>query len=126
MKLESKNVRILVVDDHPMILKLTSSILEDAGFEVLTADRGRQALDIVNAAVPDVMLLDISMPGMSGMDVLAELRSSNSLPVVIFSFNAHHREHALAAGADDFIVKPFEPDNLVETIERVSVYPVAS
>lgn len=116
--------RILVVDDQPANLRAVSALLTRHGYDVLTAASGDQALEIAGQARPDLMLLDMMMPGMDGFDLLARLRVGDltrRLPVV-FLTAAHDREmlvRAFESGAVDYVTKPFMPEEL---LARVSAH----
>jgi two-component system KDP operon response regulator KdpE len=111
--------RILVVDDHPKVVRFIQIDLKRRGYEVITAGSGDEALELVKTARPDIMLLDIIMPGMDGLEVLERLRSFTQLPVIAFSANADNRDNAVLRGANDFMTKPFEPDEMVRRIKKL-------
>jgi two-component system, OmpR family, KDP operon response regulator KdpE len=112
---------VLVADDQPEITKLVSLSLEADGFRVLTASDGQQALAQLADANPDVLLLDIMMPGMSGMDVLREVRSNHPVPVILLSARASTASvsEGLDLGADDYVTKPFHAAELGARIRAV-------
>ena len=98
--------KVLVVDDEPNIVLSLEFLMEQAGFEVVTAEDGEQALARVNESQPDLLLLDISLPGMSGFDVLERLRGeAATAQLAIIMLTAHgrdvEREKGMALGADD-------------------------
>ena len=107
---------ILVVDDDVKILRFLRTSLKLSGFEVITASSGEEALEFCKSEKPDVMLLDILMPGMDGFEVLRRLRSFSDLPVIVISAHASAAEEALNLGANDFLAKPFMPDECIERI----------
>jgi DNA-binding response OmpR family regulator len=115
---------VLVVDDDRDVRELVARKLKQAGFAVVTAEDGVAALDAVAAHKPDLMLLDVMMPGMSGVDVCRTLRAEQGegAPAVIF-LSAKSQpadiEVGMAAGAEDYVVKPFSPKELVERTEAV-------
>jgi two-component system KDP operon response regulator KdpE len=108
---------VLVVDDHPRVLRFIEIDLKLRGFEVITTTSGGEALKLVKSKKPDVMLLDIIMPEMDGFDVLKQLRAFSQLPVIAFSADHANQDDALNVGADDFITKPFHPDEMVRRID---------
>lgn len=108
-----KKHRVLVVDDHPKLLKFIEIDLKLHGFEVLGARSGEEALELLKTARPDIMLLDIVMPGMDGIEVLEKLRAYSKLPVIAFSASPENQEPALRAGANDFLHKPFDIEEMV-------------
>jgi two-component system KDP operon response regulator KdpE len=114
-----KKKRVLVVDDHPKVLKFIEIGLKLLGFEVFCADSGEQALELVKTARPDVMLLDIFMPGKDGFTVLKELRTTSIIPVIAFSASPDNQDPALRAGANDFIHKPFNPEEVAQKINAL-------
>ncbi|HET6435775.1 MAG TPA: hybrid sensor histidine kinase/response regulator [Xanthomonadaceae bacterium] len=113
--------RLLVVDDQPANLKAVSALLSRQGYEVATASQGEQALELAAAQAPDLLLLDMMMPGMDGFELLAELRKRPALQQVpvIFLTAAQDRElllRAFAAGAVDYVTKPFFPEELLARV----------
>ncbi|PCF97472.1 response regulator transcription factor [Vreelandella nigrificans] len=116
--------KVLVVDDEPNIVLSLEFLMEQAGFEVVTAEDGEQALEQVSVASPDLLLLDISLPGMSGFDVLERLRSQDAtaqLPIIMLTAHGRdvEREKGMALGADDYITKPFSTQSLVEKVKAL-------
>jgi len=116
---EKKKQRVLVVDDYPHVLTLIETDLRLLGFEVITTTSGKEALDLVESAEPDIMLLDISMPGMNGFEVLRRLRTFTQLPVIAMSGSQSNHDDAIRLGANDFISKPFHRDDLALKIKAV-------
>ena len=121
--------RILVVDDTPANVRLLEAILRPRGYEILTAGSGPEALDSVTKDRPDLVLLDIVMPGMDGYEVCSRLRATPAsalLPVVMITASgSEERLRALEAGADDFVAKPFDQAELlarVGSLVRVKEY----
>jgi DNA-binding response OmpR family regulator len=110
---------ILVVDDDVKILRLLRISLTIAGYEVVTAASGGEALQLQESEKPDVMLLDMFMPTMDGFEVLRRLRAASDLPVIACSAHASNCEKALQLGATDFLAKPFIPNELVQRIEAL-------
>ena len=111
--------KILIVDDERAILKVLSIKLKISGYEVTTALSGEEALELVNSAKPDIMLLDVIMPGVDGFEVLQKLRPSHQLPVIVLSARPENAAKALSLGADDFLNKPFDVNELLKKIEEV-------
>ncbi|HSH47269.1 MAG TPA: response regulator [Halomonas sp.] len=116
--------RVLVVDDEPNILLSLEFLMQQAGFDVVTAEDGESALSRVAAAPPEVILLDISLPGISGFDVLERLRADPAhAAMLIIMLTAHgrevEREKGLALGADDYITKPFSTRDLVDKVQAL-------
>jgi two-component system, OmpR family, KDP operon response regulator KdpE len=110
--------RILLVDDDQRILHFARLKLMASGYNVITAMTGQGALTMIESEEPDVVVLDLKMPGMGGLEVLKIVRSSSDLPVIVVSAAADLAEEALVAGADDFISKPFDVDELVRRIAQ--------
>ncbi len=113
--------RILVVDDEPNIVDLLRYQLERAGYEVYTARRGEEALQVARREHPDLITLDLLMAGMDGAEVLEKLKGDKQtadIPVVIISIVAE-KENLMAMGAIDFLPKPLEEPELLATVERV-------
>ena len=116
-----KRFRILVVDDEERILNFLNSKLKASGYEVLTARDGREGLEQAQAQEPDLIILDLLMPRMDGMEMLKELRSFSSVPVIILTAKGADADRikGLQLGADDYLPKPFNPDELVARIEAI-------
>ena len=114
--------RILVVDDEPRIVEVVSAYLVREGHEVATASDGESALVLALESAPDLVVLDVMLPGRSGFDVLRELRASGS-PAAIVMLTARDdvidRVAGLEIGADDYVTKPFEPRELVARVGAV-------
>jgi DNA-binding response OmpR family regulator len=113
-----------VVDDHRPLRALCRAGLEEAGFRVLEAGDGKQALESVRADPPDLILLDIMMPGISGWEVISALladRSTDQIPIVFISARSDlsDRMRAFELGAHGYLTKPFDPDLLAETVTTV-------
>ena len=110
---------VLVVDDHPKVLRFIEIGLQLRGYEVVCTTSGQEALDLVKSAKPDIMLLDIIMPGIDGFEVLKQLRTFTDLPVIAFSASPGNDDRAMQLGANDFIPKPFNADEMVGRIKRL-------
>ena len=110
--------RLLVVDDEPQMLKLLRRNLEARGYQVTTADTGRDGLDQIGTRRPDLVLLDLNLPDIDGIDFIREVRQHSSLPIVVLSAREAERDRvvALDAGADDYLSKPFGIDELLARI----------
>ena len=116
--------RVMVVDDDEEIVEMTRLILESGGYRVIPAFSGEDALKAVSAAQPDLILLDINMPGMDGWEILRLLKvddETQRIPVAMFSikFELRDKVHGLKEGAFDYITKPFSYDELLERVERI-------
>jgi len=108
--------RVLIVDDERSILAVLRIKLKVSGYDILTASNGEEALDLVKSARPDLMLLDVIMPGMDGFEVLEKLRAFSELPVIVISARSENGEKALSLGANDFLAKPLDVDEMVRKI----------
>jgi CheY-like chemotaxis protein len=116
MNKDGKKQLVLVVDDHPRVLRFIEIDLKLRGYEVITTTSGEEALGLVKSKKPDIMLLDIIMPGIDGLEVLRRLRGFSRLPVIAFSASPGERDSAMHLGANDFLSKPFQPDDIVRKI----------
>ncbi len=116
-----KTFRVLLVDDEDRILNFLRAKLTATGYEVLTAGNARAGLEEVKARHPDLMVLDLVMPGMDGFEALRELRSFSGIPVIILSARGSDTDkiRGLMTGADDYLAKPFNPDELIARIEAM-------
>ncbi|WP_347042141.1 MtrAB system response regulator MtrA [Brachybacterium nesterenkovii] len=110
--------RILVVDDDHAIAEMVGIVLRGKGFDVVTAPDGASALDAFDRVGPDLVLLDLMLPGMDGIEVCRELRRRSGVPVIMLTARSDTSDvvEGLEAGADDYLTKPFEPDELVARI----------
>jgi two-component system KDP operon response regulator KdpE len=101
--------RVLVVDDEPQILRGLRTNLRARGYEVDSAENGEAALDVAARSRPDVVILDLGLPGIDGIDVIRGLRAWSSMPIIVLSAREQEPEKiaALDAGADDYVTKPF-------------------
>src|SRR5579859_6570301 len=118
----ASEARLLVVDDEPTILELLAGTLRFAGFEVLTAASGAEALRVAAAARPDLVLLDVMMPGGDGFDVVRRIRAGGPWVPVIFLTargDVGDRVTGLTLGGDDYITKPFSLDEVLARIRAV-------
>lgn len=112
---------ILVVDDEPKIVQIARDYLERAGFRVVTAADGRAVLTIVRSAKPDLIVLDLALPDMDGLDVTRALRKESEIPIIMLTARAGEADRlvGLELGADDYVVKPFSPKELVARVRAV-------
>ena len=117
-------IRVLIADDEPNQLELLSFNLMQAGFEVIRADNGQEALDKARDEKPDVMIVDWMMPLMSGVDVCRQLRADSDtrfLPIIMLSARGEEGDRTLGLdnGADDYMSKPFSPRELISRIKAL-------
>ena len=112
---------ILIVDDEPKIVALARDYLEHAGFAVLAAGDGPAALQSVRARRPDLVVLDLGLPGMDGLDVARAVRRDSDLPIVMLTARDDELDRVLGLelGADDYLTKPFSPRELVARVRAV-------
>ena len=116
-----KRFRILVVDDEERIVNFLRSKLKASGYEVLTASNGLEGLEQAQAQEPDLIVLDLLMPKMDGLEMLKELRTFSAVPVIILTAKGADADRikGFQLGADDYLPKPFNPDELVARVEAI-------
>jgi two-component system KDP operon response regulator KdpE len=114
--------RVLVVDDEPQILRALSINLRARGYEMLTAATGAEALDVAARGRPDLVILDLGLPDIDGVEVIRGLRGWSRAPIVVLSGRSDSADkvEALDAGADDYLTKPFGVDELLARLRAVS------
>lgn len=114
-----ERTRIVAVDDEPQVLRHIKRILEDAGYNVTTTSSSEEAPQLIGTQEPDMVLLDLMMPGTTGMELLKRIREFSGVPVIFLtgSDRDDYAVNALKAGADDYIIKPFSPSELMARIE---------
>ena len=112
---------ILVVDDEPQIVRLVRDYLEHGGFKVVTAADGPGALRTVSTVRPDLVILDLGLPGVDGLDVTRSLRGNGEVPIIMLTARADESDKlvGLELGADDYVTKPFSPKELVARVRSV-------
>ena len=112
-------MKILIAEDDDILRKLLYDQLTDAGYSVLSAADGKQALELYQDGSPDIAILDIMMPEMDGLSVLTRIRETSSLPVILLTARGDEidKVSGLRLGADDYLVKPFSLDELLARIE---------
>jgi two-component system, OmpR family, KDP operon response regulator KdpE len=112
---------VLVVDDEPGILRLIDLVLSNDGFRVISAENGLEALSLADQRRPDLVILDIKMPEMSGMEVMRRIRERIRMPVILLTGQTQDENKVLGleSGADDYIVKPFNPSELSARVRAV-------
>src|SRR5881392_831919 len=112
------STRILIVDDEPSILATMAPLLRARGYEVATATTGHAALDAVDHQPPQLVILDLGLPDLDGVEVCRRLREGRSVPILILSARGAEREKvaALDAGADDYVTKPFGAEELLARV----------
>ena len=112
---------VLVVDDEPRIARLVADYLQQAGFRVVEAGDGNQALVQFRQRQPDLIVLDLGLPGLDGLDVIRKVRASSDVPIIILSARADETDRVvgLELGADDYVVKPFGGRELVARVRAL-------
>src|SRR5512147_1785436 len=113
--------KILVVDDEPKIVQLARDYLEHAGFTVLAASDGKTALAIVRSSKPDLIVLDLGLPQLDGLDVTRSIRKDSEVPIIMLTARSEESDKliGLELGADDYLTKPFSPKELVARVRTV-------
>ncbi len=116
------NLKILLVDDDPNIRRLVELYLKKEGFEVICAARGDEAVNMYKSADPNLILLDIMLPGMDGWQVCHEIRKESNVPIIMLTAKDETFDKVLGLelGADDYVAKPFDMKELVARIKAVS------
>ena len=112
--------RILVVDDEPQITRVLRTALTGSGYEVRTADDGHSGLRSAREWQPDLVITDVSMPNMNGIELCRQLRAESALPIIVLSVKGEEKTkvEALDAGADDYVTKPIGMDELLARVRR--------
>ena len=116
--------RVLIADDDADVRELIGFKLRQSGWDVTTARDGQEALELCLASPPDVVVLDIMMPGLSGLDVCREIRQQpaiDDVPILLLTAKAREEdvERGFALGADDYVVKPFSPRELADRLDAL-------
>jgi two-component system phosphate regulon response regulator OmpR len=112
---------VLLVDDDEKLLKLVKEYLEGYGFRVLTLPDGSAVMKTIAKHSPDIVILDVMLPGRDGLDILKEIRAEYSLPVIMLTAKGEHADRivGLELGADDYLPKPFNPRELLARVKAV-------
>ena len=115
LKRKPETSRVLVVEDEEQVLSLTEALLIERGFSVTTSQDGETALESLKDSAFDVIILDLNLPGMDGLDVISEVRAQSQVPVIVVSARTDGKDRidAFERGADDFLTKPFLPKELL-------------
>ena len=122
-------MKILIVEDHPTMREAMRLVLEHEGFEISEAADGATALESIHAAPPDLVFLDLNIPGSSGTTVLKQLKADPATAdvrvIIVTATGEEGRSHVMSLGADEYFTKPFSPRALLQTVERVLASPGA-
>jgi two-component system alkaline phosphatase synthesis response regulator PhoP len=112
---------VLVVDDEPQIAQIARDYLEHAGFTVIVAGDGAKALDLARSGHPDLIVLDLALPAIDGLDVARVLRRDSNVPIIMLTARVEESDRlaGLEIGADDYVTKPFSPRELVARVKAV-------
>jgi two-component system KDP operon response regulator KdpE len=118
LTLREQTRQILIVEDDTDTAEVVSALMESAGYTPVTVDRGEIALHEISSQPPDLVLLDLGLPDMNGLDVLRQVRANSLLPLIVISGFTQERDKvvALEAGADDYMAKPFSPEELLARV----------
>jgi len=113
--------RVLIIDDDTKLRKLLHEYLEENGYEVLSLEDGTEALTTIEKASPDIVILDVMMPGIGGLDLLKEINRKYALPIIMLTAKGEETDRiiGLELGADDYIPKPFNPRELLARMRAV-------
>jgi two-component system alkaline phosphatase synthesis response regulator PhoP len=112
---------ILIIEDESELVRILRSYLENAGFEVLSAGRGDTGMEIWRSAHPDLVILDLNLPGMDGLDIAREISRKEDTPIIMLTARVEEADRliGLEIGADDYITKPFSPREVVARVRTV-------
>jgi DNA-binding response OmpR family regulator len=114
--------KILVVDDERPVREVVTLFLARAGYEAVRASDGREAIELAAKEHPQLIILDMRMPGLHGIDTCRELRSrqeTRRTPILVLTGHVENEKEALDAGVDDFLTKPFRPEELIERVKAL-------
>jgi two-component system OmpR family response regulator len=113
--------RILVIDDEENVCELISLYFEKAGYEIICSGDGSEGIDMIRSHKPDMVILDLMLPGMDGLDVCKEIRKSSNVPLIMLSARVDEVDRVLGLeiGADDYVTKPFSPRELLARVKAV-------
>ena len=119
--------QILIIEDEETILRFMTTVLKHNGYKVLRAQNGAEALQMVESYCPNLIILDLGLPDMDGVDILKQLRSWSAIPILIVSARTMEKDKVLALdlGADDYICKPFGTEEFLARV-RTALRPVRS
>jgi len=113
--------KVLVIDDEENVCELITLYFEKSGFEVLACGDGMEGMDLIKSEKPDMVILDLMLPGMDGLDVCKEIRRTSNIPLIMLSARVDEVDRVLGLemGADDYVTKPFSPRELLARVKAV-------
>ena len=113
--------KVLVIDDEANVCELISLYFEKAGYDVVCAGDGSEGLEIIRSQKPDIVILDLMLPGMDGLDVCKEIRKFSNIPLIMLTARVDEVDRVLGLeiGADDYVTKPFSPRELLARVKAV-------
>jgi two-component system alkaline phosphatase synthesis response regulator PhoP len=119
--MDATTKRILVVDDEPQIVKVVKAYLEKTGFAVVSAADGSAALAVFRREKPDLVILDLNLPGIDGLEVCRAIRRTSEVPVIMLTARVEESDRliGLELGADDYVIKPFSPREVVARVRTI-------
>jgi len=114
-------IRILIVDDEPQITRVLHRGISAQGYETRTASDGAAALEVMKEWQPDLVITDLAMPKVNGLELCRQLRATSEIPIIVLSVRAEEQTkvQALDIGADDYITKPFSPKQLISRVQEM-------
>jgi two-component system, OmpR family, alkaline phosphatase synthesis response regulator PhoP len=120
-KMSDMAKKIFIVDDEPQIVKVLKAYLEKAGYQVVTADDGKNALGIFQREKPDFLILDLNLPGLDGLEVCKSIRRDSNIPILMLTARVEEADKliGLELGADDYVIKPFSPREVVARVRTI-------
>ena len=120
MKMDSKPT-VLIIEDEEAISNFISAVLTSNQYQVIKAKTGKEGLSLFTSHIPDLILLDLGLPDMDGVEILKNIRSWSKIPIIVVSARGHEREKvaALDLGADEYLVKPFSPREIVARVNAL-------
>jgi DNA-binding response OmpR family regulator len=111
--------KVLVVEDDPAIARILALLLDRAGRDVVRAADGPAGVTLFDVEAPDLVVLDVALPGLDGWGVLRHIRAAGSVPVVMVTSDIHCHDRSVAEGADAFVTKPFDNDDLMARVDAL-------
>lgn len=121
VSVQEQVLSILIVEDDDATAEVVRTLLQDVGYNTVSVDNGEDALVEINTMAPDLVLLDLNLPGMNGLDILRAVRAHSFLPMIVISGYGKERDRvvALEAGADDYMAKPFSSEELIARVRAL-------